>query len=338
MGVQKGVEVKIAVRWSYTKGLTTYDGRKVRVEDKRSFLQRLQKLRKTTEECDPARESKSATRLPTVIIEEGCPASLIYDLVVQGNQVLLISNSAAADYRAKRGIAKNREGDAKIIWRLATYGANLRMPRIDDDWLQLRSLYLKYWNYQKARVKIQNMRTAYLRYFGYEGPGSGSRLSGETPPYDIVLDILKTEEDSAMAKLTRLISASASKSVASRPLVRGLGPRIWAGIAVTANPSDFKCVSSYLRFCGLTGDAFNGKKYSRHANMLYHMLAEGIVRQQDPVFSQLYYEYKADIASRKPDYTKNHVDNAALNRIATMLAKRIFRHVKSTISEAGERI
>ena len=139
-----------------------------------------------------------------------------------------------------------------------------------------------------------------------------------------------------MTKLTPLVSGGKSKSVPSPPSIKGLGNRIWAGIVVTANPNDFKCLSAYLRFCGLTEDVIKNHKYNRHAKMLYHMLAEKVLQQGDPTFRPIYDKCKVDIADRNPSYTKGHIHNAALNRTSTMLAKHIFRHVKDTIDVAGE--
>lgn len=328
--------MKIAVDWSHTKGLTTYDGKKVSIEDRRSLLQRLKKLGKDAKKSSHPLKSKSATHSPTIILEEGCPASLIYDLTIQGNQIHLISNRATEDYRVKHGIDKSDENDARIMWELANTGAKLRTISPDENWLQLYSLYKQYCRYQKARVAMQLMKKAYLRYFGDEESGSVSQLSGDTAAYDTAIDTLKTKEDSVMAKLTPLVSGAESKLVLSPPSIKGLGKRIWAGIVVTAHPNDFKCLSAYLRFCGLTEDVVKNHKYNRHAKMLYHMLAEGILRQGDPTFRPIYDKCKVDVADKNPSYTKMHIHNAALNRTATMLAKHVFRHVKDKMDEAGE--
>ena len=328
--------MKIAVDWSHTKGLTTYDGKKVRVEDRRSLLERLKKLGKRGEESNLDVPSMNPIHSLTTILEEGCPASLIFDLVLQGNQVQLISNRATEDYRVKHDISKSDENDAKIIWELANGGAKLRPASLDDNWLQLHSLYKQYCRYQKARVAMQNMKKGYLRQFGDEESGSASHLSSDTAPYDTAIDTLKAKEDSVMKELTPLLSGGESQSVLSPPSIKGLGNRIWAGIVVTANPADFKCLSSYLRFCGLTEDVIKNHRYNRHARMLYHMLAEMILRKGDPTFRPIYDKCKADIADKNPTYTKLHIHNAALNRTGTMLAKHIFRHVKGTMIEAGE--
>ena len=280
--------MKIAVDWSHTRGLTTYDGKKVRVEDRRSLLQRLRKLGSLGDEY-------TDNEYPTIILEEGCPASLIYDLLLTGSQVQLISNRATEDYRVKHGIAKSDENDSRIIWELAHSGAKLRTASVDDNWVQLHSLYKQYCRYQKARVAMQLMKKAYLRQFGGEESGSISHMSSDTVPYDIAIETLKAKEHSVMAKLTPLVSGGKSKSMLAPPSIKGLGDRIWAGIVVTANPVDFKCASAYLRFCGLTEDAIRSHKYNRHARMLYHMLAEGVVRKTDPAFRAIYNKCKADI-------------------------------------------
>jgi hypothetical protein len=106
----------------------------------------------------------------------------------------------------------------------------------------------------------------------------------------------------------------------------------------TANPADFKCLSAYLTFCGLTAAVIKSYNYSRHAGMLYHMLAEMVMRYADPTFRAMCDKCKADIAGKNQSYTKLHIHNAALNRTATMLAKHIFRHVRDAVVEAGERI
>lgn len=328
--------MNIAVDWSHTKGLTTYDGKKVRVEDRKSLLQRLKKLVKDGGKSSHTLKSKSAVHRSTIILEEGCPASLIFDLMIQGNHVQLISNRATEDYRVEHGIAKSDENDARIMWELANSGAKLRLINLDDNWLQLHSLYKQYCRYQKARVAMQHMKKAYLRYFGDEESDSASHLSGDTAAYDIAVDTLKTKEDSVMKELARLVASGESRSMPSPPSIKGLGNRIWAGIVVTANPNNFKCLSAYLRFCGLTEDVIKSQKYSRHARMLYHMLAEEILRKRDPMYRSIYDKCKTDIADKNLSYTKAHIHNAALNRTATMLAKHIFRHVKGTVGEAGE--
>jgi len=408
----------LAIDWSHTKGLTTYDGKKLQIEDKKALIKRLNKKNKDGGESKMGIKSMFTSHSPSsilsedkdgeesrgslksrldvhslsLILEQGCPTSLIYDLLRVGSQVYLISNRATQDHRVAHGIEKTDENDARIIWELANNGTKLRQVNLDDRIIQMHSLYHQYCRYQKARVAMQNMRKAYLRHFGdgestqslkstnavqpspdasgIEGSESSGRLksigniqlpsseegestsvvkskltlqpSSDSLPYDIAIDTLKTKERSLLAKLKPLIaggesiSCVQSKANIQPPAIRGLGDRIWAGIVVTANPVYFKCLSAYLGFCGLTENAIKGHKYSRHVRMLYHMLADEVMKQKDPTFRPVYDKCKADIAERYPDYTKLHIHNAALNRTATMLAKAIFQYYNKPGGESTD--
>jgi len=340
---------KIAIDWSHTKGLTTFDGKKLRVEDRKSLLKRLHNS-KDGEESSNDFQSILFIHSPSVILEEGCPISLLYDLVRVGCEVKTISNRASQDYRVTHNIEKTDENDAKIIWELSNNGATLKTVAITDKSLQLHSLYNQYCRYQKARVAMQNQKKAYLRHFG-DGKSIlnvkskiNLQPSSDVVPYDIAIDTLKTKEHSLLAALKPLVVGSESRKELKSsarvqpPAIRGLGDRIWAGIVVTANPTNFKCLSAYLRFCGLTNDAVESHKYNRHARMLYHMLSEETMKQKDSVFRPIYDKCKADIAGKHPDYTKMHIHNGALNRTATMLAKTIFNHcdIKGKVNQYAD--
>lgn len=352
----------LAIDWSHTKGLVTFDGKKLRIEDKKSLVKRLNKKNKDGEESsakiksiisfhspssvlskdkdgeESIKDIKSTIPFhsPPIILEEGCPTSLIYDLLRAGSQVYLISNRATQDFRVAHGIEKTDENDARIIWELANNGAKLKEVSLNDRLVQMHSLYHQYLRYQKARVAMQNMKKAYLRHFGDGESTFRVKSTGPFQPspdaFDIAIDTLKTKERSLLAKLIPLVAggesieAIKSNSFFQPPTIKGLGDRIWAGLIVTANPAYFKVLSAYLRFCGLTGDSIKSHKYNRHARMLYHMLADEVMKQRDPTFRPIYDKCKADIAERHPEYTKLHTHNATLNRTATMLAKAIFNY------------
>jgi hypothetical protein len=296
----------IAVDWSHRKGLMTYDGKKLRVEDTKSFITRLSMVK--YEYADKAAHKSKQT---TIIIEQGCPLSLMYKVLKAGINVKQISNRATEDYRKKHGIDKSDENDARIIYELAQQKVKLTPITLGDNLLRLHDLYHQYCRYQKARVAMMNMKKGHLRQYG----------ESDMQPYDSGIDTLETKEKGLLKELEKLVP-----EIPQTLHIKGLGKRIWAGIFVTANPSNFKCLSAYLRFCGLVNPNSLNNKYNRHARMLYHMLAEQVVRQSDPEFRPLYDKIKADIVKRYPDYTKLHIHNAALNRTATFLAKAIYKH------------
>jgi hypothetical protein len=315
----------IAVDWSHTKELTTYDGKKVRTETQASLIERLKKDKGTTEGESTSKVQSKLRLHPSVVIEQGCPMSLLYNLAKAGVNVSVIDNKATEHHRKKHGIPKSDENDAKIIWELANKGVKLSPVTMDDKIIKLHDLYHQYCRYQKARVAIENMKRAHIRHFGKRESTEASELSSDLSPYDDSIDTLELREKSLLKELNSLAP------IFPKTLpIKGLGARIWTGIMVTADPLNFKCVSSYLRFCGLTADVMNNNKYNRHAKMLYHMLAEQTLRQKNAEFRSIYDKCKEDISGKYPDYPKIHVHNAALNRTATFLAKRIYQYRKET--------
>lgn len=385
----------IAIDWSHTKGLTIYDGKKASVIDRKALLKRLAgesifdfKSIKIVNPASSGAGEESKHRLkstrhvnlsaPTVILEQGCPLSLIYDILKTGWQVGVISNRATQDYRVEHEIEKSDETDAKIIYELANNGVKLTPMSLNDTQIQLVDLYQRYKRYQKARVSMVNMKKAYIRQFGdgesrvnfkssrrinpspanerdgqsrvdfkssrefnpslaIEGEG-GSTVgvksikavnpspSDGTLPYDIGIDTLKASENSCLKKIVNL-----APPIPNSLKIRGLGPRLWAGIYITANPINFLTLSSYLRYCGLVDKEQIGTKWNRHACMLYHMLAEEVMKQKDNNFRPVYDKCKEDIAQKYPEYTKLHNHNAALNRTATFLAKEIYSTLKNPL-------
>ncbi|MBA7699346.1 hypothetical protein ES703_108041 [subsurface metagenome] len=380
----------IAIDWSHTKGFTAYDGTRVSVLDKKALLKRLaggsiHKL-KSKSSVNPASGGASGESnkefysrqafnppAPLIILEQGCPLSLVYDILKTGCEVHTINTWATQDYRVKHKIEKSDENDAKIIYELANKGAKLIPVSFDDKEIQLLELYQRYKRYQKARVAMTNMRKAHVRQFGdglksnihlkssgyvnnpspdcegdgestllvksssylnpspaTEGEGESTlniqsnlgfnpSLSDGTLPYDIGIDTLKAAENGCLKKLVKL-----APPVPQALKIKGLGPRLWAGIYITANPTNFPRLSSYLRYCGLVDKKQLGTKWNRHARMLYHMLADEVMKLRDEKFRPIYDQCKADIAGRYPEYTKIHIHNAALNRTATFLAKKIY--------------
>ena len=359
----------LAIDWSHTKGLTTYDGKKLLTIDRKALLKRLageSKLAlKSRLEINPAStgadgesiEDLKSTRginpsAPVVILEQGCPLSLIYDILKAGCQVKVISNRATEDYRVEHSIEKSDETDTKLIYELATNGAKLTPVSLDDTQIQLVNLYQRYKRYQKARVAMMNMKKGYIRQFGdgksmsdvksMSGLNPSPAIEGEEEsidlikarkvfnpspsdgilPYDIGIDTLKAAEKGCLKKIIKL-----APSVPQSLKIRGLGPRLWAGIFITANPANFPTLSSYLRYCGLVNLDQLNHKWNRHARMLYHLLADEVMKLGDEHFRPVYDQCKADITRRYPEYTKAHIHNAALNRTATFLAKEVYREV-----------
>ena len=179
----------------------------------------------------------------------------------------------------------------------------------------LFNCYRRFYKTQKARVALQNQSKGFHRYFGTDS----------SIAIDEALKILVKEEKDLLSTVISNVPEIPSEL----DNIKGLGNRLWAGIIITANPVYFKTLSRYLRFCGLVGKEQLNHKYNRHARMLYRLLAEQIMKHRDPEFRPIYDKCKLDIAHKNPNYTKKHINNAALNRTATFLSKRVYYNVRS---------
>lgn len=178
---------------------------------------------------------------------------------------------------------------------------------------------------------MQNMKLSHERYYGIgeSRPPIKSRLVVHPMPdlslYDTAIDLLIEKEKQILKDFNKILDSSNHiKSIN----IKGLGKGLWMRMAITANPNNFKCLSSYLRFCGFTKDSKASLRYSRYAKSLYYLMATETIRWDDN-YKELYAKLKIDVAKKHPDYTKAHLSYATLNRLATFLAKRIFEYGKN---------
>jgi hypothetical protein len=284
----------IAVDWSISKQLDTFDGTTIRKEPLESFVKRIKDIK-------PMK----------VIVEESCPLVILHLLLVYKIPTYYIDIYTTQRYRDECKIRKTDTNDAQIIWHESQKNKHLRKVRLTSTDIQLYGMYNRYCRFQKARVAIDNMRTSHLKHFGIV----------ELEAYDKTIAILHDKEKDLMKRITHA-------DILNKPKIKGLGKRIWVGILITAHPRQFPCLSAYLRFCGLTKDSKESRKYNRHIRSLYFMLSEEIMRKRDAEFRPIYDKCKSDLQVRFPLHSKKHIHRAALNRTATFLAKAIYNHCK----------
>lgn len=361
----------IAIDWSHTKELYTYDGKKLRKESRQKLLKRLRggeeesgipiqstisfnssplqfeeraadgmgesiislqssgKVKptlKSDEESIGKIQSRTALNSSDnlIVLETGCPLSFIYNLCRIGYNVQLIKGQDVKEYRESKGLEKSDEVDAKCIYELAREKPNLLSKPISPTSKEIQIIgdYRRFYKLQKARVILGNQKDAFYKYFG-----SGDR----TMSMEIALQELEAGEHAYLEKVKKYIPKIPPRLQG----IKGLGERIWAGIIVTANPLDFSTLSRYLRFCGYVDKEQLNHKYNRHAKMLYHMLADEVIKQRDTQFRPIYDKCKIDIAAKHEDWRKYRVNNAGVNRLATFLAKEVYYAVREA-KDKGE--
>jgi hypothetical protein len=304
----------IAIDWSYVKQLATYDGTKARIEIKEEIVKRVHKYDND------------------VVVEQECPLSLIHYFLMNNVNVYAIDNKTCHNSHLANGTVKTDINDAIILWQSSNNKSNLKQITFENKPIKLYDLYHQYNRFMKARVAISNMKLSHERCFGIGESKTSVKSIYIVHPmpdlsyYDDSINLFLSKENELRKLFDKLLN---TKSHLKNINIKGLGKRLWFRIAIIANPNNFKCLSSYLRYCGLTDISLESHKFNRHAKQLYRLLAESMLRINNKEYRALYDKIKFDISKKHEDYTKGHIHNATLNRIATLLAKRIFEYGKN---------
>lgn len=287
----------IGIDWSHTKGLAVADGEKTIV-------------------------ISSVDSLPkdgTIALGSNPPLTLIYELLRSGHEVVLVDDKQVKAEREKSGVGKSDQVDAEFI-RLVALNGDYRQVNRDEQNIQLLHTYSRFLKNQKARVALTNMAKGHLRYFG------SWTVPGDELIFELCTKQLKLAEDSCLQELKRLSPPIPS----GLNNIKGLGPRIWGGIMSVANPRTFPHIHQYLKYCGLTASARIDHKYSRRARVVYYLFADQIIRQKDAL-KTIYDEAKQVAHIRHENggcnckYPKAHCHNIGTNRLATELAKMVYK-------------
>jgi len=318
---------KIAIDWSHNKGLTIFDGKDINVLERKKLLNIISNRVGGGESNEPIKSMEEIQPSPTpntvvVYVEQGCPLYLQYDIIKSGASINLIDSHDVCRYREQYNICKTDANDAEIIYKIGSGNDGFKHYVVNQELLELHGLYHQFRLYQKARLMIYNVKLGHIKSYG----------EFDTSVYDECVTLLKKKEVSIVKDLEKRIDV-----IKRIPNIKGLGRNLWVGILITANPIYFPCLSAYLRYCGLVdlkllrGITSKGKtfrKFNRHANKLYRLLADSVMIWKDGQFRPLYDKLKVDMAKKYEGERKFRINKAALNRLATFLAKSIYYYMK----------
>jgi hypothetical protein len=244
-----------------------------------------------------------------IYLEEGCPRHDLYG-VVRENQVFTVAGKYVRALREECGKAKSDFNDVSLIRELAQRnpGLFLQVTARETEEIVDEMTYTYYSRVTRLNVTLGNYRRGFLRQFG------------EVPPQlEATIDTLKRER----WKLTNRFWNF--DKVAGALNIRGLGSITVAAILTKANPKRFDSLQAYLRYCGMRAEARTLGNYSRRVQAIYYQLGRDVVLHKDPTFYGLYLKVKGDLRARFPHYRKGKIDGMARNRLATLLAKHLYR-------------
>ena len=287
----------ISIDWSHTKELVIYDGKNIIRTDRRGLIKHLNGN--------------------SVVIEQGAPISLSW-VIFRKCPLYFVNIKKVAEYRKSRNLEKSDEIDAVVIWELAQDNDNLVTASLGEKKIKLAMLYHLYLTYQRARVSLSNRIGEAKRYYS-------SALGEELFGMELAFDQLKPKEESFLKEIEKL----APKMPKEIDEIKGIGRRLWAGIACIANPKDFSSVNAYLKYCGLIDHKNINYNYNRDARAVYWLIADQIIKQRTPKYKEFYDKVKVTLTNNHPDWKPYRANNAALNRLATTLAKDIYKIMKN---------
>lgn len=266
---------------------------------------------------DRAREPVTVKRLRDIglrscriYLEEGCPRHELYE-VLKDNQVFTINGRFVNALRVETGKIKSDFNDVFLIRELAQerpQAFRILTPhekqQIDDE-----IAYAYYYRLTRLVATLKNHRKSFLRQFG------------QVPPQlEVALGTLQRERlkaayyfEKRFEKLARALD------------IRGLGYLTVGAISAKANPKRFRSLQAYLRYCGLRAEARASGNYDHRIKGIYHQFGRDVIMHRDGTFYPLFLEIKANLRKRFPDYRKGKIDGMARNRLATLLAKHIYR-------------
>lgn len=294
----------LAIDWAYKKELVLYDGEKITRTDHKGLGKYLNQ---------------------EAVIEAGAPINLCWN-IFRKTKLYYVLPTKTKEYREEHGIEKSDEADARVIWELAQDKSNLIEASINQRQMRLAMLYHMYLTYQKAQYGLENQIRAAKQYYG----PYAEQLFG----MELALDQLAPKHNG----LLKEIELAAPKVPVRLAKMKGFGPRIWAGIVCIADPRQFTSINAYLKFCGFIDREKLENRFNRDAKLVYWLLTDQIVKQRGQPYRDLYDRIKQEQGELHPDWLnksgykegKGRIDNIARNRVATMLAKEVYRLVRDS--------
>ncbi|MCK4526156.1 hypothetical protein KAW18_02195 [candidate division WOR-3 bacterium] len=252
-----------------------------------------------------------------VYLESGVPKRFIREILEHSGRIFLVDNKKVKELRDKANIKKSDYADTIALKQyIDTNGKKFREITIDNfDLVELRSVYYLYEKQTQHVARLKNQQSNYVDEYGEESTDISKALG--------LNEKLKKEFQKSLAKYFK-------HEILLFNDIKGLGERYVFGVMLTANPIDFLSVTRYLMYCGLVSKGQIGNKYNRSAKSLFHQIAEGLIQHKDKEYYPLYLEIKTSIAERhNPEWTKGHINNVTINRIATLIAKEFYRRIRN---------
>ena len=252
-----------------------------------------------------------------VYLESGVPKRFIREMLEHSGRIFLVDGKKVKEFRDKSDLKKSDYADTIALKQyIDNNGKKFREITLENfDLLELKSLYYLYEKQTQHVARLKNQQSTYMDEYGEKSTDINETIK--------VNEKLKNRYQKSLTKYFK-------HKISLFKDIKGLGERYAFGILLTANPLDFRTITRYLKYCGLKNKEQIGNKYNRSAKSIFHQIAKEVIMKKDKKYYPLYLEIKSVIAQKhNPEWTKKHIDNAARNRIATLIAKEFYKRIKN---------
>ena len=252
-----------------------------------------------------------------VYLESGVPKRFIREILEHSGRIFLVDGKEVKELRDEAKLKKSDYADTIALKQyIDTDGKKFREITLENfDLLELKSLYYLYEKQTQHVARLKNQQSAYVNEYGEESTDINKALGLNKK--------LKKEFKKPLVKYFK-------HEISLFKDIKGLGERYIFGIMLSANPLDFKTISRYLMYCGLVSREQSKNKYNHSTLGLFYQISKEVIIHKDKKYYPLYLEIKSVIAEKhNPEWTKGHIDNAARNRIGTLIAKELYRRIKN---------
>lgn len=257
----------IALDWAHTKELVLYDGKTFTNTSRKDLVKYLNH--------------------DSVVMEQGAPISLSW-FIFRKCPLYFVNTKKVAEYRKTNNLEKSDKMDALAIWMVAQGKDNLIQTSLDEKDLKLAMLYHLYLTHQKARIALSNQVKGAKKYYGSI---LGDQLSS------LENNILQIKEKELLKEIEKLVP----KIPEDIDKIKGIGPRLWAGIVCIANPRNFYSVNAYLKFCGLIDHKNISYNYNRDARVVHWLIASQVIKCRDSEYREIYDKAKVKVTNKHPE-------------------------------------
>ena len=252
-----------------------------------------------------------------VYLESGVPKRYIRQMLEHSGRIFLVDNKKVKEFRDNANLKKSDYADTIALKQyIDNSGKKFREITLKNfDLLELKSLYYLYEKQTQHVTRLKNQQSAYVNEYGEESADINQAIK--------VNERLKKNYHKPLAKYFK-------HEIFLFKDIKGLGERYVFGVMLTANPLDFESKQRYLMYCGFKNKDQIGNKYNRSSKSIFYQISKEVIMKKDKKYYPFYLEIKSAIVQKhNPEWTKGHIDNAARNRIATLIAKKFYRRIRN---------